>query len=177
MVILIGGASHTGKTLLASELVKKLHFSCVSMDHLKMGFIRTGRTGLTVFDDENMIDFLWPFVAEMIKTAIENQQNMIVEGCYIPEGWKNSFSEKYLLHIREVFLVMQECYLQNNFGKVLEYGSVIEKRLCKESKLENLIAENKKTREQCLRDKSSFIEISDSYDMDKVLKSTMEIIK
>ena len=80
MVILLGGSSHVGKTLFAQKLLEELHYPYVSLDHLKMAFIRTGRTHLTVEDDAPMRYFLWPFAAEMIKTAIENGQNLIVEG-------------------------------------------------------------------------------------------------
>ena len=45
MVILITGASHTGKTLLAQRLVEKYGYSCCSIDLLKMGLIRSGQHG------------------------------------------------------------------------------------------------------------------------------------
>ncbi len=40
MVILITGASHTGKTALAQKLLEKYKFPYLSIDHLKMGLIR-----------------------------------------------------------------------------------------------------------------------------------------
>ena len=84
MVILIAGASHTGKTLFAQKLLEKYKYPYLSIDHLKMGLIRSGQTNLTVEDDEQLTKYLWSIVVEMIKTAIENKQNLIVEGCYIP---------------------------------------------------------------------------------------------
>ena len=96
MVILIAGASHTGKTALAQKLLEKYGYPYLSIDHLKMGLIRSGQTQLTPCDDEELTDYLWPIVAEMIKTAIENRQNLIVEGCYIPFDWKRSFETDYL---------------------------------------------------------------------------------
>ena len=95
MVILITGASHTGKTLLAQRMLEKYKYPYLSIDHLKMGFIRCGKTTLSPEDDDFLTDELWPIVREMVKTAIENQQNLIVEGCYIPSGWRNDFSEQY----------------------------------------------------------------------------------
>ena len=85
MIILITGASHTGKTYLAQKLLEKYKYPYLSIDHLKMGLIRSGQTDLTpVSDDAELTNYLWPIVCEMIKTAIENNQNMIVEGGYIP---------------------------------------------------------------------------------------------
>ena len=84
MIILITGASHTGKTALAQKLLEKYHYPYLSIDHLKMGLIRSGNTELTpMSDDKDLTAYLWPIVREMVKTAIENKQNLIVEGCYI----------------------------------------------------------------------------------------------
>ena len=92
MVILIAGSSHTGKTLLAQKLLEKYKYPYLSIDHLKMGLIRSGNTELTVEDDDKLTDYLWNIVKEIIKTNIENNQNIIIEGCYIPFNWKESLS-------------------------------------------------------------------------------------
>lgn len=47
MIVLITGASHTGKTVLAQKLLEKYHYPYFSLDHLKMGLIRSGYTALT----------------------------------------------------------------------------------------------------------------------------------
>ena len=80
MVILIAGASHTGKTALAQRLVKRYGCFCLSLDHLKMGLIRSGRTRLTpLSSDRELTELLWPVAREMVKTAIENGQDLIVQ--------------------------------------------------------------------------------------------------
>ena len=89
MIVLITGASHTGKTVLAQKLLEKYKYPYLSIDHLKMGLIRSGNTELTPMSDDNdLTAYLWPIVREMTKTAIENKQNLIVEGCYIPFDWQ-----------------------------------------------------------------------------------------
>lgn len=88
MIIIITGASHTGKTNLAQKLLEKYKYPYLSIDHLKMGLIRSKNTILTAEDDEALTPYLWNIIKEMIKTAIENHQNLIVEGCYIPFDWK-----------------------------------------------------------------------------------------
>lgn len=129
MIILIGGASHTGKTVLSARLIEKYKYPCFSLDHLKMGLIRSGRTTLTPEDDELMTEELWGIVKEMIKTAIENRQDLIIEGCYIPFDWAVSFTPEYLEHIRCVFLVMSEDYIETRFGDIKSHASDVEKRL------------------------------------------------
>ena len=94
MVILVAGTSHTGKTLLAQRMPEVFGYPYLSIDHLKLGLIRSGNTTLTPEDDEELTEYLWPIVREMVKTAIENKQNLIVEGCYIPPAWRKDFEEE-----------------------------------------------------------------------------------
>lgn len=129
MIILITGASHTGKTVLSQRLLEKHSWPYLSIDHLKMGLIRSGQTKLTPCDDEELTDYLWPIVREMIKTAIENKQNLIVEGCYVPAQWRRDFEAEYLSEIRFVCLALSDGYIDQNFDKIKEHASDIEARL------------------------------------------------
>ena len=108
MIILITGASHTGKTLLAQRMLEKYRYPYLSIDHLKMGLIRSGYTALTPEDDDALTEYLWPVVREIVKTAVENKQNLIVEGCYILSDWRKDFDERYLPFIRFICLAMTE---------------------------------------------------------------------
>ena len=58
MIILIAGASHTGKTAYAQKLLEKYRYPYLSIDHLKMGLIRSGQTQLTPMDDEKLTEYL-----------------------------------------------------------------------------------------------------------------------
>lgn len=129
MIILITGASHTGKTLLAQKMLEKYRFPILSLDLLKMGLIRSKQTDLTALDDNKLTDYLWPIVREMIKTAIENKQNLIVEGCYIPFAWRQDFSEDYLPEIKYICLIMSQNYILNHFADIKNHANVIEQRL------------------------------------------------
>jgi uridine kinase len=129
MVILITGASHTGKTLLAQKMLEKYKYPCLSIDHLKMGLIRSGNTSLTPMDDDKLTGYLWPIVREMVKTAIENKQNLIVEGCYIPFDWRKDFDAEYLADIRFICLAMTDEYVENHFDDIVRCESEIEKRI------------------------------------------------
>ena len=129
MIILITGASHTGKTLLAQRLLEKYKYPYLSIDHLKMGLIRSGNTSLTPEDDDALTEYLWPIVREIIKTAIENRQNLIVEGCYVPFDWRKDFDEGYISSIRFICLAMTGRYIDGHFSDISENGSAIESRL------------------------------------------------
>ena len=143
MIILIAGASHTGKTALAQKLLELYQYPYLSIDHLKMGLIRSGHTNLTPMSEESeLTSYLWPIVREMIKTAIENQQNMIVEGCYIPFDWEKDFEREYLVHIQYCCLVMSERYIRNHFDDIKSYASIIEQRLDDDCALEGVLKDN-----------------------------------
>ena len=169
MVVLIFGASHTGKTLLAQKILEKYKFPYLSIDHLKMGLIRSGNTNLTPEDDEKLTEYLWPIVREIIKTAIENNQNLTVEGCYIPFGWRKDFDAKYLENIKSLCLTMTENYIRKNFGKVLENANAIEKRLFDSLDMEEFIEENQKNIRLCKEFGENCVLIDNEYKVDIIL--------
>lgn len=128
MIILITGASHTGKTLLAQRMLETVQYPYLSIDHLKMGLIRSGHTRLTPEDDEELTQYLWPIIREMIKTAIENRQNLIVEGCYVPFDWRKDLEEEYLSSVRFICLAMTEEYIEKHFDEIIRNASALESR-------------------------------------------------
>lgn len=169
MVILISGTTHTGKTALSQRLMEKYKIPYFSIDHLKMGLIRSGKTSLTVNDDEKLTLYLWSIVREMVKTAIENKQNIIIEGCYIPIEWQKDFDESYLQEIKFYCLIMTAEYIENNFSEILKFENVIEKRLTTDISKDDLIADNRRNLQQCKYFGLKYILIDKNYDIDFVL--------
>ena len=171
MIVLIAGASHTGKTALSQKLLEQYKYPYLSIDHLKMGLIRSGRTALTpMSDDDDLTEYLWPIVSEMIKTAIENEQNLIVEGCYSPFDWEKSFEEEYLSQIRYFCLVMSERYIREHFDDVKKYASVIEERLDdSDYTIESALEDNTKVLAQCKQYGVEYILIDEDYQIEIIL--------
>ena len=189
MIVLIAGASHTGKTLLAQRLLEKHGFPYLSIEHLKMGLIRSGQTALVSpvgsvgsrstshrdvltpeDDDEKLTAYLWPIVREMIKTAVENKQNMIVEGCYIPFDWEKDFEDRYLREIKYFCLVMTESYIRSRFEDIKTYAGAIEDRLDDGSlTVERVLRENRQNLEQCRKFGHTPVLIDDSYQIEITL--------
>lgn len=167
MIILLTGASHTGKTALAQKLLEKYKYPYLSIDHLKMGLIRSENTKLTpMSNDEDLTRYLWPIVREMIKTAIENNQNMIVEGCYIPFDYEKDFDKEYLDNIKYYCLVMSEDYIRNHFDDIKSYANVIEDRLEDDCAVEGVIEDNKRILELVKKHNVNYIFIDDRYEVD-----------
>ena len=167
MIVLITGASHTGKTALAQKLLEKYKYPYLSIDHLKMGLIRSGNTELTPMSDDNdLTAYLWPIVREMIKTAIENKQNLIVEGCYIPFDWQKDFDSKYLESIKYYCLVMSEEYIKKHFADIKKYATVIENRLDDEwCTMESVLADNLEMLALAREHNVNYILIDDKYEI------------
>ncbi|MBE6771770.1 MAG: ATP-binding protein [Ruminococcaceae bacterium] len=167
MIVLITGASHTGKTALAQKLLEKYKYPYLSIDHLKMGLIRSGNTELTPMSDDNELTaYLWPIVREMIKTAIENKQNFVVEGCYIPFDWQKDFENEYLKDIKYYCLVMSEDYIRNHFADIKKYANVIENRLDDEwCAMESVLADNAEMFDLAQRYGVNYILIEEKYEI------------
>ena len=167
MIILISGASHTGKTALAQKILEKYKYPYLSIDHLKMGLIRSGNTNLTpLSNDEDLTNYLWPIVKEMVKTAIENKQNLIVEGCYIPFDWKKDFEKNYIEQIKHYCLIMSKDYITNHFEDIKKYANVIENRLFDDDlTMESVIQANLEMLELAKKHKTNYVLINDKYEI------------
>ena len=168
MVVLIGGASHTGKTNLAQRLLKKYQYPYLSIDHLKMGLIRSGNTELTpTSDDAALTGYLWPIVREIVKTAIENKQNLIIEGCYIPFSWQTDFDESYLSQIRYVCLILSERYIRSHFEDIKSYASVVEQRLDDSGYImESALQDNARILAMCQKYGLNYLLVDGQYQVD-----------
>ena len=167
MIVLIAGASHTGKTALAQRLLERYGYPYLSLDHLKMGLIRSGYTDLTPMDDDKLTQYLWPVAREMVKTAIENGQNLIVEGCYIPFDWAKDFDGPYCSEIRYICLVMSERYIREHFDSIRAYAGVIEDRGDdSDCTLETVLRDNRRTLEGCQKAGAEYLLIDGEYAVD-----------
>ena len=164
MIIIITGASHSGKTNLAQKLLEKYKYPYLSIDHLKMGLIRSGRTSLTpTSPDSELTEYLWPIVSEIIKTAIENKQNLIVEGCYIPFDFQKDFDAEALRHMTYYCPIMSEKYIRNHFDDVQKHANVMENRLDDDCSMEELIADNAKALRLAQKHGLNYLLIDENY--------------
>ena len=167
MIILIAGASHTGKTALSQKLLEKYKYPYFSIDHLKMGLIRSGNTELTpISDDSDLTAYLWPIVREMIKTAIENKQNLCVGGGYSPFGWATDLEKEHLNSITYYCLLMSKDYIRNHYADIKSYASIIESRLDDDCTLESVIEDNRQVLELAIAHEVNYILIDDDYKID-----------
>lgn len=167
MIVLITGASHTGKTMLAQKILEKYKYPYFSIDHLKMGLIRSGNTDLTPEDDRELEAYMWPIIREMIKTAIENKQNLVIEGAYIPFDWKKDFDGKYLKEIQYCCLVMSRKYIEDHFSDIMRYANAIEQRIDDSwCTMGFILEENAYYRDMCEKYNCNYLLIDNCYQVE-----------
>lgn len=162
MVILLGGASHVGKTLMAQRLLEKYQYPYMSIDHIKMGIIRGYENcGFTPYDSDEVIsEKLWGVIKGIIDTCIENKQNIIIEGCYLPPEKVADISHNVIA----VYIVFSNLYINKNFEKIINYENIIEKRKFKEERRINEFSiENKEVERKCIESKLPYFEIKYNY--------------
>ena len=176
MIYLISGPSHTGKTNLAQKLMVKYRIPYLSMDHVKMGLVRAGLVPNYVEQDDKMLEVLWPVIREMIKTAVENKQSMIVEGCYLPFHWKEEFEADYLESIKGIYLIMSPDYIENHFEDIKKYACVIEDRVddscCTR---EWILGINRECIEGCEKHGCEYKLITEKYDVDENVFDNLDL--
>ena len=103
----------------------------------------------------------------MIKTAIENKQNLIVEGCYIPFNWTEDFEPEYLENIKYYCLIMSNKYITKHFNDIKKYANVVENRMDDEyCTIETLLRDNARILEQCQNYHTNYILIDNEYKTD-----------
>ncbi|WDV45786.1 2-phosphoglycerate kinase [Clostridiaceae bacterium M8S5] len=168
MIILIGGYSCTGKTAMSQKLLEKYKIPYLSMDHLKMGLYRSNKEcGFTPMDSEEVIaDKLWPIVREMIKTAIENEQHLVIEGCYILPSLVDAFDKQYLRDIISVYIGFSNRYIKEKYeSNIIGFRSVVEKRIYPEDRpISHFINKHEKFRHKCGKDNVKYFEIDNNYE-------------
>lgn len=171
MIIFIGGCSHSGKTLLANALMKELQIPYLCMDHIKMGLIRSHMIPLTPEADAQLQPVLWKVIKEIAHTAWENKQNLIIEGCYLPNDWKVEFTEQERLAIAEIFLVLDPAYITTHQKDIFTYANVIEQRKVEDTALlTKLMKENEAMKQSCWKHGNEMILIHDDYDPKRLLR-------
>ena len=167
MVILIAGAGYVGKTLLAQNLLEIYKMPYLSIDHLKMGIYRSNSScGFTPeSEDEIITEKLWSIIKGIIMTNIENNQNIIIEGCYFPESI-DDLSKEYLSKTIFLYIIFSEQYIRKYLSdKIIGNKNIIENRGYDfEGTIEKYILKNKNNKEKCTKNGIKYFEIEENYE-------------
>lgn len=175
MVILIGGDSHTGKTYLAQRLLERFQIPYTSIDHIKMGLIRGGiPCGFTAVDNDDVITKkLWGVIKGIIDTCLENKQNIILEGCYLPPDRVACYLEQPVV---PVYLGFSSEYINNHFDRIIGMEHIIEHRKFPEERgIYEFIQGSRRIKTACERAGVRYFEIQSDYT--KELESALSYIE
>ncbi|PZD97302.1 2-phosphoglycerate kinase [Paenibacillus sambharensis] len=170
MIITISGKSCTGKTLMAQTLLEKYKVPYLSIDHLKMGLYRADNNcGFTPLGSDQFIgEKLWPILKSIIQTNIENNQHLIIEGCYLLPHHLQDFEPVYADKIIAVFLGFSASYIEEQFhSSIVKHCNVIESRIYPEERtISKVLDEHKYFREECLACGVPYFEIKQDYEVE-----------
>lgn len=167
MIVLISGATHTGKSTVAHAVMRKYQIPVFSLDLLKMGLIRSKQTDLTPESSvKELTDLLWPITKEIIHTAIENNQSLVIEGCYIPHNLDEHFTIEYLENIKHYCLVFSDDYIRFSKDQIIKFRNIVEKREDTVD-FDRIIKENKEYYQAAIDNNQEVIYITKKYDVVK----------
>lgn len=166
MILLLGGATHCGKTKLAQKLLETYHIPYYSIDHIKMGLIRAHISDICVENDKALTSYLWPIMKEIILTAIENNQHFIIEGCYIPFDWQKDFTEEERKKIHYCCLIFSKSYIEQHQKEIFQYANCIEQRKEEALDIDALIKDNLNHLQSCKQYHLPYILIDNTYAID-----------
>jgi len=155
-----------GKTLLSQKLMEKYHIPYLSIDHLKMGIIRgCPKCNFTAESkDEIITEKLWPIIKGIIMTNIENNQNIIIEGVYLPYNL-DDFETEYVSKIIFCKICFSEEYIKKYLdSKIIKNKNIIENRGYDFGfTIEKFIEDNVLTKKMCEGNNIKYFEIKRDY--------------
>jgi putative acetyltransferase len=124
MIYFVAGAARAGKTYMAKRLMAMLGIPLLELDYLKMGFANgLPEYGIHPFQDEATLgNLLWPYVKGIIKAMVENEDDYIIEGCYVLPEFAAEARQKHGGVIRACFLGYADMSLSEKLAEVRRYG-------------------------------------------------------
>jgi len=152
---------------MAQKLLEIYKIPYLSINLIKMGLIRGSQTcdfKVTDSDDDITVK-LWPIVKGIVMTAIENNQHLIIEGCYIPTNCLEAFEPDYAKEILSFFIGFSDHYLSNNFesGITGHLKEIENKVLDDYIQPENFKKMHAKLKESCMKCHAKYFEIESDY--------------
>ena len=124
MIYFIAGAARAGKTYLAKQLMTQLKIPLLELDYLKMGLANgVPEYGIHPLQDEATLGgLLWPIVEAMVRAMVENEDDYIIEGCYILPEFVAQAREQHGDTIRACFLGYADTSPLEKLVEVRRYG-------------------------------------------------------
>jgi ABC-type sugar transport system ATPase subunit len=130
---------------------------------------------LTVFENiafalEVIGEKLWPIIKGIIMTNIENNQSIIIEGCYLLPHYINDFKKTYSEKIISVFLGFSANYIKENFtSNIVKHRNAIETRNYPEERtITECINEHDEFKTKCAEHGVEYFEIDKEYEQEMI---------
>lgn len=157
MLYLISGASRSGKTIIAKNILKRKQIPYMSLDWLVMGFTNgLPENGIhdKLFPDE-IAEKLWHFLEAMCESMLWSEIDYVIEGEAILPGLVQKFLKKHPDKIRICFLGYTEIDKDRKMKDLKAFHDGKKDWLLKESDdyiydhIDNMIAHSRLIKDGC----------------------------
>ncbi|MEZ2414465.1 hypothetical protein ACA086_05825 [Muriicola sp. E247] len=171
MLYIIGGASRSGKTIIAKRLSTQLGIPYLSLDWIMMGFTNgIPEYGVhdKLFPDE-IAERLWSFIKAMLESMIHVETDSIIEGEALLPELIIELQKKYPDHIKICFLGYTDITVEKKVSEIREFSQLQNDWLIDKSDayiqdhVQNMIAHSKRIKKSCKANQLQYIDTSEAF--------------
>ena len=171
MLLLVGGTSRSGKTLIARKILADNHIPYLSLDWLMMGF----NDGIPEYGIHHLLwpneiaEKMGPFLLGMIDSMLVDGMDYVIEGEAMLPRLVADLVEKHPDKIRAVFVGYTDINARDKVALVKQHGNGENDWLTKKSDeyirdhVENMIAYSKMVRSGCEQHRLPYFDTSDDF--------------
>lgn len=171
MLYIIGGASRSGKTIIAEELSVKMKIPYLSLDWIMMGFTN-GIPEYGIHDllfPDDIAERLWSFLKAMLESMIFAKTNCIIEGEAILPELIIELLKDYPEEIKICFLGYSNVNIDQKVNEIRSFSKKENDWLLDKSDayvvdhVKNMITHSKLIRKSCIKVGLPYFNISKSF--------------
>lgn len=171
MLYIISGASRTGKTIIAKNIMKRKKIPYLSLDWIVMGFTN-GLPKYGIHDKlwpDEIAERLWSFLMAMLESMLWLEEEYIIEGEAITPSLSKELLDKHSDKIRICFVGYTEVMIEEKVNSVKFHSDVKRDWLLKESDkyiynhIENMVTYSKRIRNACVKHNIRYFDTSTKF--------------
>lgn len=171
MLYMVSGASRSGKTIIAKNIMQQVRIPYMSLDWLVMGFTN-GIPEYGIHDKlfpNEIAEKIWSFLEAMCESMIWTETDYVIEGEAILPDLISKLIDKHPGKIRICFVGYTDIDIEKKVSDIREYGDGKGDWLNKESDhyvyrhIENMVTHSWKMKDSCGKSNIHYFDTSDNF--------------
>jgi hypothetical protein len=182
MLLLLGGAARSGKSIIARRILaeKRIPFFC--LDHLAIG-VAHSLPQLHVdldSDDASVGEIVWPLVKSMSAVMLKDRINYLLEGALLQPKHAHELMAEFPTQVKACFVGFAKAQIAEKFEQVKRYGGGPDDWMMQfddgtiMNELERLKIVSEALREECRKYQLQYFETS--LDFDKSVEDVIDYL-